>query len=202
YLLVFDVSRGMGMGPIGGTALDRAVDAGWALASLVARAGEDRIALLARVGDTVDFLPAGRGQLHLAAVQDRLARLEVRDGAFDLSRTLLDVLPRLKTHTHVFVFSSLDAPLLRLGGAYRRFVSKGHRLTLLTPEAARLYPAGWLAGRAESEWWARRLESARLQRRLEALRAIGIAAVRYDARTATSRLLASYGEMRAWGRGS
>ncbi len=200
YLLVFDLSAGMGAGPPGRSALDIAVEAGYALVRMVERIGEDRIGLLAGTDTATDFLPAGRGTVHLARLEERLALLTPRAESFDLGTQLLELVPRLRAHTHVFVFSEAREVSPRLAVAHRHLLGKGHRLYLLLPEVARLYPPGWGAVAPASVRWAARRELHELHERLTVLKAAGLRFSRYDSTNARPRLLRAYAELRAWGR--
>ncbi|MCI4336231.1 MAG: DUF58 domain-containing protein [Thermoplasmata archaeon] len=200
YLLVFDVSPSMAAGPAGATALDVAASAGWVLGGLVERSGDDRVGLASYADRLTAFLPPGRGRRHFTALEERLAMLAPAPEPFDLVRLLDDLSVRLRTHTHVFLFSAGTAEGDRLGPTYRRFLSRGHRLYLFTPDVVRLYPARSAAADLGATRWAQRLELERLRERLSSLRAGGIPAVRFDARNATRKLLGAYGRVRGWGR--
>jgi len=197
FLLVYDTTPRMGAGEAGATALDIAAEVGWLLAGLVERSGEDRLGVATPVDDPPGALPPGRGRLHYAAIEERLARLSTREGSFDLARVLSDLAARLESPAHVFVFSATDPTAPGLAPAYRRFLQHGHRLSVFTPEISRLFEPG---PHPEAGRWARRYEDGQLHDRLRRLRAGGIPVVVYDRRNANTKLLNVYGRVRAWGR--
>lgn len=199
YLLVFDVSPAMGAGPPGATALDVAAGAGWVLGGLVDRAGDDRVGIATYSDRFTSFLAPGRGRRHFTMFEDRLAMVAPSTEPFDLVKLLDDLSVRLRTHTHIFLFSTGSGRGDRMGPAYRRLMARGHRLYLFTPDVVRLYPAR-AAGDRGAQRWAQHLELERLRARVATLHAGGILAMRYDGRNATRKLLGAYGRVRGAGR--
>ncbi|MCI4336325.1 MAG: DUF58 domain-containing protein [Thermoplasmata archaeon] len=200
YLLVFDVSPPMQVGQRGVTALDRAAEAGAVAAGFVERNAEDRIGLLTYSAGVHQYLKPGRGSVHFRRLNDNLALVGTRPGTFDLADLLEQARRRLRVHTHLFVFSTLSEPLGDLHTAHTRFVGRGHHLYLFAAQPEAFYP-----GRDDPEeesivGWARDVEESRLARRLSLLHAEGIPTFRYDRRGATPKVIAAYGQVRAWGR--
>lgn len=199
FLVVFDVSPAMGAGPYGATALDVAASAGWVLGGLVDRSGDDRVGVATYTDRFTSYLPPGRGRRHFTVFEDRLAMVRPTTEPFDLVKLLDDLSVRLHTHTHVFLFSTGSGRGDRMGGAYRRLLSRGHRLYLFTPDVVRLYPARTV-GDLGAQRWAQHIELERLKARLSTLHAGGIPAMRFDGRNATRKLLGAYGRLRGAGR--
>jgi uncharacterized protein (DUF58 family) len=200
YLLVFDVSPPMQVGRRGVTALDRAAEAGAVAAGFVERNAEDRIGLLTYSGGVHQFLKPGRGSAHFRRLNDNLALVGTRPGTFDLADLLEQARRRLRVHTHLFVFSTLSEPLGDLHTAHTRFVGRGHHLYLFAAQPEAFYPARDDPEEESIVGWARGVEESRLARRLSLLHAEGIPTFRYDRRGATPKVVAAYGQVRAWGR--
>lgn len=201
YLFLFDVSREMGAGPEGATALDAAVHAGWALVNAIQTGGEDLVGLAAGPCDPPVFLPPSRGRVHLARFEEALGLLTPGDGTFDLRRQLLDLLPRLRAATHLLVFMAPGPSDPRLAATCRLFFGRGHRVNVFLPDIARLYHAAPLEAASPVRRWATRTELHRLRIQLNVLRAAGVRSIRYDSDDVERRLLELYGQVRAWGRG-
>jgi uncharacterized protein (DUF58 family) len=200
YLLVFDVSPAMDVGEAGRSALDRAVEAGSVVVGFIERSAEDRVGFLAYADGVRQFLRPDRGTDHFRRVADNLALLATRPGSFDLARALEEARRRLAVNTHLLVFSTLAEPLGALHGAHARLLGRGHHLYVFAAEPAGFYaptsapdPGGIVA-------WAQRTDERRLDRRLSLITAEGIPTYRFDRRGATRKVLAAYGEIRAWGR--
>lgn len=200
YLLVFDVSPPMQVGERGTTALDRAAEAGAVAAGFVERNAEDRIGLLTYADGVHQYLKPGRGAAHFRRLNDNLALVGVRGGSFDLADLLEQALRRLRVHTHLFVFSTLSEPLGDLHTAHTRFVGRGHHLYLFAAQPEAFYPGRNAPVDEAIVGWARQVEESRLARRLSLLHAEGIPTFRYDRRGATQKVIAAYGQVRAWGR--
>jgi uncharacterized protein (DUF58 family) len=200
YLLVFDVTPPMQVGERGVTALDRAAEAGAVAAGFVERNAEDRIGLLTYADGVHQFLKPGRGAAHFRRLNDNLALVGVRSGTFNLADLLEHARRRLRVHTHLFVFSTLSEPLGDLHAAHARFVGRGHHLYLFAAQPEAFYPPRADPQEESIVGWARQVEEARLARRLSLLHAEGIPTFRYDRLGATQKVVAAYGQVRAWGR--
>ncbi len=200
YLLVFDVSPPMRVGNPGGTALDRAAEAGAIVVGFVERSVEDRVGLLTFSEGVHQYLKPGRGSAHFRRVADNLALLATRPGRFDLAALLEEASRRLRVHTHLLVFSTLSEPLGDLHGAHRRFLGRGHHLYLFAAEPAGFYPPPADPTDRRMVGWAQSVEETRLDHRLSLLHAEGVPTFRYDRRGATPKVIAAYGQIRAWGR--
>ncbi|HYK92608.1 MAG TPA: DUF58 domain-containing protein [Thermoplasmata archaeon] len=200
YLLVYDVSPPMDVGADRASALDRAAEAGAVVVGFIERGAEDRVGLLTYSDRVHQYLKPGRGAAHFRRVADNLALLATRPGKFDLAKLLEEARRRLSVNTHLLVFTTLSEPLGELHGTHARFLGRGHHLYLFAAEPAGFYPSPDDPGDSAVLDWARRVDDRRLSRRLSLLAAEGIPTYRYDQRGATMKVVAAYGEIRAWGR--
>lgn len=200
YLLVFDVSPPMEAGVAGRRALDRSVEAGAVVTGFIERTAEDRVGFLAYADGVRQYLKPGRGASHFRRVADNLALLTTRPGRFDLAAVLEEARRRLTVHTHLMVFSTLSEPLGDLHGAHARFLARGHHLYLFAAEPAGFYPSPEAELSQRLVGWAGAVEERRLARRLALLTAEGVPTFRFDRRGVTEKVIAAYGEIRAWGR--
>lgn len=200
YLLVFDVSAPMDAGIDGQSALDRAAEAGSVVVGFIERGAEDRVGLLTYADGVHQYLKPGRGAAHFRRVADNLALLSTRAGRFDLAALLHEATRRLTVNTHLLVFTTLSEPLGALHGAHARFLGRGHHLYLFAAEPSGFYPPPFDPTGARIVGWAGRTDDRRLERRIALLSAEGIPTYRYDRRGATMKVVAAYGEIRAWGR--
>jgi uncharacterized protein (DUF58 family) len=199
YLLVYDVSTAMAAGPAGGSALDIAASAGRLVAGLVERSQEDRLGVLSMAGGSVEFLAPGRGQRHLASVDERLAMLAVRAGEFDLAALFRELARSVPLRTHIFVFTALATPPVHAAGNRGRWVTSRHHLAFFTPDLVRLYQD---EESDEPDWalqWARDHEVQRARARQRRLHGEGIPLFSYDGRNISSRVVSAYVQARAWG---
>jgi len=200
YLLVFDVSPPMNVGPAGRSALDLAAEAGAIVAGFVERSAEDRIGLLTYAGGVHQFFRPARGSAHFRRIAENLALAATRDGPFDLAHLLIEVLGRLRVHTHLLVFSTLSEPLGDLHTAHSRFIGRGHHLYLFAAQASGFHPPADDPALRDVLDWAESEEERRLARRLALLHAEGVPTYRYDRLGAAAKVVAAYGAIRAWGR--
>ncbi|HTT35414.1 MAG TPA: DUF58 domain-containing protein, partial [Thermoplasmata archaeon] len=198
YLVAIDVSPSMAAGERGRTALDEACEAAAVIAGFVERSAEDRIGLVTYADGVHQYFRPARGSLHFRRLAENLALVATRPGRFDLAALLDAAVLRLRVHTHLFVFSTLSEPLGDFHGAHARFVGRGHHLYLFAAEVAGLYRPPADADAARLTGWAGGVESERLERRLALLAAEGVPTYRFDRRGAAIKVVAAYGQVRAW----
>lgn len=199
FVVALDLSPGMEAGLWGRNALDVAVEGSALLTNLVARGGEDRMGFLSYSDGVYQFLPPGRGPMHFRRVVDNLALAAPRGGGFSLPDLLLQASRRLRTPTHLFVFTTLDGPLDRLGIAHANLRAHGHHPYLFVANRAGFYPEPDDGGGTSAMAWARAAERRRLDGRLAATRGFGLPVFAFDRRGVGDRLLYAYTQIRAWG---
>lgn len=199
FIVVLDLSIGMDAGLWGRSALDASVEAAALLVNLVARQNEDRVGLLTYAGGVFQFVPPGRGPVHLRRVVDNLALAAHRPGAFDLSDVLAQAVQRLRGRAHLFIFSAIDDPLDGLARSYASLRAHGHEPYVFVPERDGFYPDPPDAGKTAAMGWARAEERRRFERSVEEVRARGIPVYPFDRRGAGDRVLYAYTQIRAWG---
>ena len=200
FVLLLDITPSMTAGLPGQNALDRAIEAASLVIAAVARGREDRVGLLTHTERPRQYLRPERGEFHFRRLAENLAYLRPSEGAFDLTAALDLLTRRLARNTHVLAFSALDGASNGLHSVYARFRARGHRLYVFPPHRAEFYPPiqGPEAG-AIAFGWAEADERARLDRRIAELRGEGIPTFPYDRRGATTQVLATYGQLHAWG---
>ncbi len=201
YLLAFDVTSPMLAGGEGASPLDRAAEAAATVVGFVERSAEDRVGLVAYADGVRQFLKPARGSAHFRRIGDNLALLAARSGRFDLADLLERCRERVRTSTHLLVFSTLSEPLTDLSAAHSRFAARGHHLYLFVAEPGGFGPPTTDPLDARLLDWAKGQEEGRLARRFSLLHAAGVPTYRYDRRGATPKVIAAYGQIRAWGRG-
>ncbi len=200
FVLLLDVTPAMAAGLPGENALDRAVEASALVIAAVSRSGEDRVGLLIQAAKTRQYLRPERGESHFRRLSENLAYLRPTEGTFDLANALELCTRRLTRNTHVLVFTALDGPLDPLHLAFTRFRARGHRLYLFPANRARMYPAVDPTHPAATAFgWAGAEERANLERRISRVRGEGIPVFPYDRRGASTQVLSTYTQLRAWG---
>ena len=200
FVLLLDITPAMAAGLPGENALDRAVEASALVIAAVSRSGEDRVGLLIQGGRTRQYLRPERGESHFRRLSENLAYLRPTEGTFDLAGALELCTRRLTRNTHVLAFTALDGPLGPVHNAFARFRARGHRVYLFPPNRARMYPeleAGHAASTAFE--WAAAEERSALDHRISRIRGEGIPVFPYDRRGATTQVLSTYTQLRAWG---
>ncbi|HEV2449648.1 MAG TPA: DUF58 domain-containing protein [Thermoplasmata archaeon] len=199
FLLALDVTPAMLAGLPGENALDRAVEAASLVTAVVARSGEDRVGLTTGTDKIRQYLRPSRGARHFRLLAENLAYLRTEEGSFALPALLEGLTARLRTNSHVLLFSSLRGPLDGLHLAHARFRHRGHHLYAFLPQEAAFYPEGEPSVAARALAWARTEEQDRSARLQSELRAEGIPVFPYDRRGASGRVLETYSQLRAWG---
>lgn len=195
-LVLLDLNPVMHAGPWGGNAVDHAVNASTVVAALIARQAEDRIGLLSYTGGVFQYIPPSRGPRHLKYLLDNFALVAAHEGPFDLGDALKETARRLRTHTHVLLFSSLSEPSPELRRQLASFHSRGHRLYAFVPDISELYPPlRSELGRGALDW-AGAEEHARTVRAVDELRREGVPVFPYDRRGAREQMLRVYGRIR------
>jgi uncharacterized protein (DUF58 family) len=138
-VVVLDVGRSMAMGPAGEEALEKAVEA--AAQVLSASFDEDGRSGLVIFGDQpTTFVPAGRGSDHEFRVFRALAGAEVDPRPSSAPPTLERLVSLLARPTNLVVFSTLEGDPTRIAAACGNLRRGGHRLYVLVPDAAAMYP--------------------------------------------------------------
>ncbi|HEV2318080.1 MAG TPA: DUF58 domain-containing protein [Thermoplasmata archaeon] len=200
FVLLVDISPAMVVGIPGENALDRAIEASSLVTAAVARSGEDRVGLMTQIERPRQFLKPSRGAHHFRLIAENLAYLRAVEGEFDLSNALELLTRRLTKSTHVLVFSALGGPLDRLHLSHARFRARGHHLYVFPANAQEFYPplAEGHPGAAPLRW-AETEERAALERKMSEIRGEGVPVFPYDRRGATTQVLSTYGQLRAWG---
>ncbi|MCI4329472.1 MAG: DUF58 domain-containing protein [Thermoplasmata archaeon] len=200
FVLLLDVTPAMAAGLPGENALDRAVEASALVIAAVSRSGEDRVGLLIQGGRTRQYLRPERGESHFRRLSENLAYLRPTEGTFDIANALELCTRRLVRNTHVLVFTALDGPLEPLHLAFTRFRARGHRVYVFPANRARMYPAIEKSHPASTAFgWAGREERANLERKISQVRGEGIPVFPYDRRGASTQVLSTYTQLRAWG---
>lgn len=199
FLIALDVTPAMLVGLPGANALDRAVEAASFVTAVVARSGEDRVGMATGAEKIRQYLAPSRGAHHFRVLAENLAYLKTEEGSFSLPPLLEGLTTRLRTSSHVLLFSSLRGSLEGLHTAHARFRHRGHRLYVFLPQEAGFYPDEEPPVAALALAWARREEQDRSARLRSELRAEGIPAFPYDRRGANGRVLETYSQLRAWG---
>lgn len=196
-LAVLDLTPPMAAGLWGESALDRSVEASALLAALVARQGEDRIGLATYAGSLYQYIaPVRASELTVVKLGDNLAMVAARPGELPLGKLLDDLTRRLRSPSHVFLFSTLQGPLTGLHPSVLKFRRKGHRLYAFVPRLAGFYPdTGGAAGLPALEW-ARSQERLRHEYVVRVARAEGIATLPFDRRGAQGQVLRAYTSIR------
>ncbi|MCI4334198.1 MAG: DUF58 domain-containing protein [Thermoplasmata archaeon] len=199
FVLAIDVTPAMLVGVPGTNALDRAVEAASLVTAVVARSGEDRVGLATGTEQLRQFLRPSRGSRHFRLLAENLAYLRSEEGSFELPALLEGLTRRLRTNSHVLLFSSLRGSLDGLHLAHARFRHRGHHLYAFLPQEAAFYPDVAPSAGAKALAWARAEEQDRAARLQSELRAEGIPVFPYDRRGASGRVLETYTQLRAWG---
>jgi uncharacterized protein (DUF58 family) len=190
----------MVVGIPGESALDRAIEAASLVIAAVARSGEDRVGLLTQTERPRQYLKPQRGAHHFRLVAENLAYLRAIEGEFNLPGALELLTRRLATTSHVLAFSALAGPLDQLHLAYARFRARGHHLYVFPANPTGFYPPlGADHPGAAPLLWAQKEEHASLERKMSEIRGEGVPVFPYDRRGATTQVLSTYGQLRAWG---
>lgn len=138
-LVALDVGRAMGMGPAGGEALERAVEA--AAQVLTASFEEDGRSGLYTFSDRVEtFVAAGRGPDQEFRVFRALAGAEVGPRPSSAVWALERLATLLGRPTNLVVFSTLSGDTTRLAAACGNLRRAGHRVYVLAPDVRSMYP--------------------------------------------------------------
>lgn len=200
YVLLLDVTPSMSAGLPGQNALDRAVEAASFVTAAVARGREDRVGLLTFTDRPRQYLRPERGEFHFRRLAENLAYLRPSEGTFDLAAALELLTRRLGRNTHVLAFTALDGPLKELHPVFARFRTRGHHLYLFPPHRDAFYPPVEASQAALTAMrWSEAEERGRLDRCVAEVRGEGIPTFPYDRRGATSQVLSTYRQLRAWG---
>ena len=139
-LVGLDVGRAMGMGPAGGEALERAVEA--AAHVLTASFDEEGRSGLYTFSDRVEaFVPAGRGPDQEFRVFRALAGAEVGPRPSSAVWALERLATLLGRPTNLVIFSTLGGDPARLAAACGNLRRAGHRVYVLVPDVRSMYPA-------------------------------------------------------------
>jgi uncharacterized protein (DUF58 family) len=186
-------------GEVGRTVLDRTSEAATLITGYAQRSAEDRLGLLTYSAGVRQFLPPARGPPHFRNMFENIGLVRPEPGPFELAKALDAVGERLHHGAHVIVFSALDRPLTDLHRAYQRFRARGHHLYLFVPDLTTFYPAPRDAALIEAIRWASEDDRLRLHRQVAELRAEAIPSYTFDRRGATTKVIAAYGQIRAWG---
>jgi uncharacterized protein (DUF58 family) len=199
FLVVLDLSTAMDTGRWGRSALDVSVEAAALLTNLVARNAEDRVGLMTYGGGVFQYVPPGRGPVHLRRIVDNLALAGHRPGGSPLPEILAQVAERLRLPTHVFIFTAVDEPLDGLERASAVLRSRGHQPYVFIPERSGFYPDPPGARRTRALGWARDEEDDRLRRSVATLRSGGIPVFPFGRGGAGDKVVFAYTQIRSWG---
>lgn len=198
FLIMLDTSARMGAGRLGEDALDIAVDAATVMTNYVMKR-EDRIGLLAYSNKEATFLQPQRGARNIFDMMRIMAVVNTTNAEFDLESSLAYLTKNLKDRTHVFAFATASPPTTKLVHTYAKFVAKGHKIYLFTPETFVMYPPydDFVAERTVA--LAQSVDLYRSRETVRALRGLGIPVVTYDSRGATTKVLSLYSMLKTWG---
>ncbi|MCI4349146.1 MAG: DUF58 domain-containing protein [Thermoplasmata archaeon] len=198
-VLVLDVSPAMLAGQVGENALDRSTEAATLVAGFAQRSGEDRLGLVTYAGGVHQFLRPSRGAPHFRRIFENVALLQPLPGPFDLPKALDAVAERLHQGAHVLLFSAVDRPMEGLRRAHLRFKNRGHHLYVFLPDLSTFYPPPVDPAFAHALAWASEEDRLRLHRVVSELRSEAIPSFTFDRRGAETKVIAAYGQLRAWG---
>lgn len=179
-LILLDAGSEMRLGVPGSDCLELAVDGGIVLAGQ-AIGRSDRVSLLVYADRLLEFVPPQRGPPGADALTQAFGRVGMAPAPFDLAGALFAAGERLRVPTAIPLFSNLLAPFGAVEAAITEIRERGHRLVVLCPEVASLFPPApdALAARTMA------FSLAPIERRAEAaaeyLRAQGVRVVRYPA---------------------
>ena len=198
FLVLLDASATMSVGIPGQSALDKAVEATQVLAAYVARR-EDRIGLLAWASGPKAFVEPGRGPNHVSLLSRALAGVQPEGQPFRGDLAMEFLREKLRTRTHVFLFTGLSDPTDPFRAAYSRFTAKGHRLYAFTPSVSSFYPP--LPEGLDQRVLAlsQELEARRMTIATTAIRGLGIPLFPYERRGAVDPVVELYASVRSWG---
>jgi len=138
-LVLIDVGKEMAIGIGYEDALEKSIQA----ATVALRASFDeggRSGVVLFSDEVIVFEPAGRGSTHEFRVARALAGAQIASAPSDLASALAYLVPRLHRPTSLLVFSSLGGELTRLPAACGALRHEGHRLYILIPELAGMFP--------------------------------------------------------------
>lgn len=198
FLVLLDASTSMAVGVPGSTALDKAVEATQVLAAYVGRR-EDRIGLLAWASGPTTYVPPGRGPNHISVLSRSLAAVQAENKPFRGEGALDFLREKLRSRTHVFLFTGLADPSEPFRVAYGRFSAKGHKLYAFTPSVPSFYPP--LPRTIDQRLFelAKELDARRMNVATTSVRALGIPLFPYERRGAVDPVVELYASVRSWG---
>ncbi len=198
-LIVIDVSAAMLAGPSGDNVLDQACLAATTVAGYAQRSGEDRLGLLTYSDKVHQFLRPSRGPPHFRKLYENIGILAIRPGSFEMAPVLTAIASRLRHGAHVLLFSPLERPLDGVHRAYAHFKARGHHLYVFVPDLGTFYHGDGDPVLERAVAWATEEDRLRFHRTVAELRAEAIPTFTFDARGAGTKVIAAYGQLRAWG---
>jgi uncharacterized protein (DUF58 family) len=138
-LILIDTSWDMRLGVPGAESLERAVEAGTVIAGQ-AIGRSDRVALLTYSDKLVEFVPPQRGPEGAALLTEAFGRVTLAPARFDLGGALATAQERLPAPTVIVLLSTLLDPTGPIESAVAGLRARGHRLFVLCPEMATMFP--------------------------------------------------------------
>lgn len=179
-LVLIDAGREMRLGLPGSNCLELAVDGGIVLAGQ-AIGRSDRVSLLVHADRPLEFVPPQRGPRGADALTQAFGRIGMAPARFDLAGALFTAGERLRVPTVIVLLTNLLAPPGAIEAAMTGLRERGHRLVVLGPTIASLFPVPSDPTAASTMQFA----LAPLEQRADSiaanLRAFGARVVRYPA---------------------
>jgi uncharacterized protein (DUF58 family) len=177
-LVMIDCGRDMRLGEPGSECLELAVDGGTVVAGQ-AIGRSDRVSLMVHADQVVEFVPPQRGPPGADALTEAFGRIGLVPRPFDLARALETATEKLGVPTTIVLFSTLLSPFGAVEAAVSRLRDRGHRLIVLCPEVAALFPAEPDPLAAAAMLFASEPDVRSIDRAVDRLRAQGVPVVRY-----------------------
>ncbi|HXY12598.1 MAG TPA: DUF58 domain-containing protein [Thermoplasmata archaeon] len=179
-LVMIDCGRDMRLGRPGSDCLELAVDGGIVVAGQ-AIGRSDRVSLMVHADQLIEFLAPQRGPTGADALTEAFGRVGLVPRPFDLARALETASERLGVPTTIVLFSTLLSPLGAVEAAVSRLRNRGHRLVVLCPEVASLFPPAPDPLAAETMLFASEPELRAIDSAVDRLRSQEVPVVRYPA---------------------
>jgi uncharacterized protein (DUF58 family) len=197
-LIVVDCGRDMRLGPPGSESLELSVDGATVLAG-TALARADRVGLLVFSSEVEGYQPVSGGPRTAAELTEALGRVTLSPKPFQLDAALDAATERLLVPSTIVVFSNLASAPGETGAAIAGVRARGHRIIILCPEYATLYPPLSDATSEDALDFVREPERLRLEENVDRVRDAGAPVAVYPPSHVRDSIVEFYGSIRIGG---
>ncbi len=197
-LIIVDCGRDMRLGPPGSESLELSIDAATVLAG-AALARSDRVGLMVFSNVLEDYLPVHGGSGTGPEFTEALARIHLSQHPFRLDAAMQAAAERLSAPTTVVLFSNLAELPHGTESSVAILRDPGHRLLVLSPDFARLYPPHSDPLAREAFSLVREPARREIDTHLDRVRDAGAPVGVYPASEVRDAVVEMYGEIRAGG---